>query len=127
MVNKERVELLCQALESGKFEQCKGFMHRKVEGRNYYCCLGVACEVAIRNGVSLEVGESDKLFGETSVTYDDAEYSLPLRVMKWYGFSHQNPYLSSSKPDASAADMNDRGIPFLKISKAFRETYLNRD
>lgn len=34
-----------QALESGDYEQCRGYMRQDVKGDRSYCCLGVACEI----------------------------------------------------------------------------------
>ena len=48
-VNKERVELWVQALESDGFKQCQNVMH--VDDK--HCALGVAVVVALANGVQV--------------------------------------------------------------------------
>jgi hypothetical protein len=66
-VNRERVALLVEALESGQYEQGRWSLSK--DGK--FCCLGVACEVARANGLSITIGS--ETFGDgQAVTYDGA-------------------------------------------------------
>ena len=56
-VNKERIKLWVDALRSGDYQQGFRAMSRiKTEGGDSFvnCCLGVACEVAMANGLELK-------------------------------------------------------------------------
>lgn len=44
-------ELWCDELESGKWKQGTGQLARETDTGTEYCCLGVACELAIREGI----------------------------------------------------------------------------
>lgn len=66
------------ALRSGEFRQGK---YQLCCGEQY-CCLGVLCEIAIRNGVDVRISEHDGC-----KRYDSLEYDLSERVMKWAGLA----------------------------------------
>lgn len=82
--NKERIKLWVDALRSGKYKQTVGQLRNlnpelTVNGKARpvgYCCLGVACEVAIDNGI-------------TFVEYGDLDWggwlALPPQVAEWLG------------------------------------------
>ncbi len=117
MVNKERVWLWIEALRSGKFEQARDTLR---EG-NKYCCLGVACEVAIRNGLELRQD------GLHSYSYD-GKFSnlgtLPQSVVDWYGLPAASPQLGQF----SATDRNDeRKESFNEIAAHIEKEYFNED
>lgn len=122
-VNKERVELLCQALESGEFEQGASYLLN--DGK--YCCLGVATEVALRY-----LGDiPDDVWNPTS-----REEVLHPAIQEWYGFPDIDP-------DILAGDVGDRELSpatvvndsrnvsgehaydFREIAAAFRRTYVD--
>jgi hypothetical protein len=104
------------ALESGKYKQTTGILHRKDKKSEAFCCLGVACVVAQENGVKLKVIEptADK----TAVFYDDDEGLLPLRVRKWLGLKTNDGQLSMTE---SLVGYNDNGMKFKTIAKKIRE------
>lgn len=93
------------------------------------CCLGVACVVAMRNGLEIEEldlkEESEGLyFG--SATHRSDRYLTTL-VQDWYGFPSDNPGLLSGDETylVSATRTNDTlGWGFHKIADGFRRTYL---
>lgn len=48
-VNAEQlafVKIWIAALRSGEYRQCSGGLRRPIIGHDFYCCLGVACEIA---------------------------------------------------------------------------------
>lgn len=57
MANTENMAKWAEALESGEYEQGRNHLaiigEDTESGKTFYCCLGVACEVAIKNGVEL--------------------------------------------------------------------------
>lgn len=118
-VNKERVELLCQALESGTFRQGSGCLRNG----DKYCCLGVACGVS-GLGEWKEVIENDGVF-----EYLGGHSFLPNRVIEWYGFNSHNPGIKLRWDDSctmsQANDVYD--LSFAEIAVALRRTYLGTE
>ena len=100
-VNVENMRLWIEALRSGEYTQTKGINYRAepFEGDDDlgpqpvgYCCLGVACEVAVRNGLVF----MDNVEGEPS---DDQHWwrssgDLPFEVRDWLGVDDENPRIS---------------------------------
>lgn len=110
-MNKGRVMLLVDALESGEFSQTRGLL--KLENR--YCATGVACELFRRHTgrgqwvPSFRIGEFE-LLGEVFMV------SAPPGVREWYG---------GDDPDAGrwfsgVAHLNDDGKHFRTIAWAMR-------
>ena len=127
-VRRNRVELLVKALESGDYEQTNGTLHRKMFGRDFYCCLGVACRVAQNNGADVTV-EYDE--DEFRFRFDGEPAVLPESVRDWYGFPNENPHILVWDEDYeelgtyTATKANDSvGLSFEEIAKGFRRTYL---
>lgn len=131
MANKERVQLLVDALRSGEYTQTTGELER--DGRN--CCLGVACRVAIKNGLDVAVNILD---GE--VRYDGNGAQLPNSVKAWYDFEGSDPYIQVSPDDVDEENKDfartpvyattandDFDLDFNKIADAFERTYINAD
>lgn len=81
--NTENVNAWLTALRSGEYEQAKGYLETE-EG---FCCLGVACDVALKAGVNV-VREVDD-YGR--VSYDGAALTLPESVAEWLGFKRAEP------------------------------------
>jgi hypothetical protein len=125
-VDKERVQLLIDALRSGGFEQGKGRLLR--DGR--FCCLGVACVVAQHSGLLLRTEVDDDYdvhFGDPDNWGADANYSmLPRSVQDWYGFEDQDPELEDDDGDLTpASTWNDEyDKDFAWIADAFERTFL---
>jgi len=104
----ERRRLLAEALRSGEYKQGAGFLSR--DGK--YCCLGVACEVAIKSGLSVEVvidtGISPKVW------YDNEAHYLPKSVQKFFGFT--SPYGEYGPGRSLPGDNDTRGLTFSEIA-----------
>lgn len=141
MVNRDRVQLLVDALESDEFGQCKGSLRMPTQDGSYtYCCLGVATEVALRNGLPEEVDDSaTNLFcadGRPTVWNHSGGQLLSTEVMDWYGFTTSSPTLLGHRPywpqvgepgkvGYRAHQWNDSfDANFHEIAAMFRETYL---
>jgi hypothetical protein len=114
-VNKERVQLLVDALRSGKYEQGRLLLWDDQNDR--YCCLGVATRIAIEHGV---VPDDRYVWSHTGL-HDE--------VRKWYGFISGNPPFQGlfndegKRLDAIGANDHAR-LTFPEIADAFEETYL---
>jgi hypothetical protein len=127
-VNRERIALLVEALESDRFKQCRKVLEWTGEdGTVRQCCLGVACRVAMIHGldVTVDLGSGDE---DLSATYFDGESSvLPDSVRQWFGFEGHNPLLRMlNGTELAATAVNDSyGWSFEMIADAFRRTYLD--
>lgn len=126
MINEDRVKLLVDALRSGEFKQ--GVMGLAFQYNDYvkYCCLGVACEVALRNGVKVKkfVPTMSKIphFSSAKISYDDEDLFLPRKIVNWYGFESVNPIIC----DVGSSYANDTlRWDFTRIADAIERTYLN--
>lgn len=120
MVNKERIKLWVDALRSGEYKQGEGRLARV---NNTYCCLGVACDLAIKNGVDIirQIYIIDNCY-----SYDDEASFLPLKVREWLGFNSNDTHgkLSSSRYD-TLTKANDSGLSFNEIADLIEQEYIN--
>lgn len=141
-VNKDNVRLWVDALRSGNYVQTPGVLHRLHSTRDThlvgYCCLGVACSVAIDNGVPIAEDISDGAIGTFYWVDDGVRYTketeLPVPVMEWLGLKSENPVVdvldAEDYADAqvTAIHMNDaEGSTFAEIADALERTYLKDD
>lgn len=138
-VSKERVRLLVEALRSEDYNQGQSRLHRirpigdgAVE--ETWCCLGVASDVAARNGLEIARklvtdgyapdGIQKEVFGSCHSEY------LSIGVQEWYGFMNNDPDLliaDNSSEKNSAASLNDTGEDFEFIADAFERTFLKEE
>lgn len=109
-VDEDRMRLLVSGLKSGQYAQAKGVLTRVDEDGvvQGHCCLGVACEVAIANGLTLhkQVATESELesavdlnestirdilddFG-SCVAYEGHAGDMPRSVSGWYGLGHED-------------------------------------
>lgn len=128
-INPERVRLLVEALRSGRFQQGNGrLVTIDGDGSEKHCCLGVACVIAMENGLKVST------FGGTQFgrAFDGEQCYLPPSVRNWYGFTDRHPpiyaYTDVTSGDlflSGAAGINDAGRwGFAEIADAFERTYL---
>lgn len=98
-MNKEIKTLWVKALRSGKYKQGRGALRNT---NNEFCCLGVLCDVARKEGV---IGRPKKMKDEGLYAYGPIGNSgvLPTVVKEWAGLTGVNPYIG---PEA-ASNWND--------------------
>lgn len=119
-VNREHVQLLVEALRSGRFKQGRSCLASSDNGEVRYCCLGVACMVAQENGTDIDVIDESEPARWISF---DGEYSyLPESVREFYGFETRNPVLTGNKV-ASYCNDNLKET-FKQIAWRFEQKYL---
>jgi hypothetical protein len=144
-----RRRALVSALRSGRYRQTQGTLQR-VEtvdaSRNGFCCLGVACEAAIADGLNLL---TEPRGAQVRYSYDNNVGSctaLPPAVTGWYGFGCDNPSLYVPRevfeqlapgkctdywlPDVKfgATDLNDEWkLTLPQIGDCFEYTFLRED
>ncbi len=97
-----------EALRSGKYQQTTGMLHEIGAG---FCCLGVACEVAIENGVAVKKNVNH------GASYDDKLGGLPDVVRSWFGITNEfGTYEGLVYDKASLVCDNDQGKNFQTIA-----------
>jgi hypothetical protein len=113
---KHRITEWAEALSSGMYEQTTGRLYRgpkaadayNRQDENAYCCLGVACLVAEKNGVTIDVDWRQKRV-------------LPVEVRDYFGLPNDNPEFLGK----AAAEWNDLlGSNFQTIAALIRNEYL---
>lgn len=127
--NKDNLRLWVADLRSGKFKQGKGGLRiRPTSDTVRHCCLGVACETAIANGVPLTIRNRayDDAFVDDE-SGDEWSGSLPPVVSKWLGIESDNIVWGSSDANASpnnAIGANDSyNWSFEKIADKLEEHF----
>jgi hypothetical protein len=113
MTPREARALWAAELESGNWKQGTGQLARQTDTGTEYCCLGVACELAVLKGI-IEGYE-----GETS---DLAPYTP---VMNWLGLrsrigAYRRPGASHGSLSDALAKQNDSGQSFKQIAAIIR-------
>lgn len=105
------------ALRSGNYEQGRNALR---SSNNEYCCLGVLCDLAVKEGVAQE-----RLLTYGSVSnyyYDGANALLPGSVIKWAGLDY--PAVSvvyNDKPVWLNALNDAKGLTFDEIADLIEE------
>lgn len=123
-VNKERLELFAEALESGDYRQCKGRLraHSCYEDAVWHCALGVATDVALNNGLQEALID---LQIPPDVTWVNP--TLHDFTVSWYGWDGDpDPLLAEDEDgnEETIAGLNDAGWSFWQIAQAVRTRWL---
>ena len=117
-MNAEIKEQWVVALESGKYEQGKNYLHSGTR----FCCLGVLTDLYAQahpeqGGWTPRDPGNDVLFFST----DKEDYSvLPVVVRDWAGLTTASPMVS----DEHLTDTNDNGASFAKIAQLIKDSDL---
>lgn len=144
-MNRPAVEKWVAALRSGEYGQVQSQLAREYpSGKRKYCCLGVACELAIKDGVPVNV--TLRAGGGTphrDVKFDGNDGSLPSQVSDWLDIEGGDPKVIDSPVQGreggmpaswvigdswwlNAADLNDTlGLSFDQIADCVEWSYLS--
>ena len=114
--NKQRIRKWVDALRSGEYRQG----YHQLRNNEGFCCLGVACDVAIRNG--LDAGWVLDPDGGGAVLGEAME--MPLDVQRWFGIDDSNPVPTKGGKGKTLAERNDQGWSFKRIADAIERKYL---
>lgn len=118
--NKENIKKWVDTLRSGSYGQCRG----KLNNGEGFCCLGVACEVAMVNQVTIAKEKAEHCL-HTKWTYDGTGYSLPESVQQWLGVE-DCPMLVKDGVEKEAIALNDEDkVSFAVIADWIEATYLS--
>lgn len=127
--NPATMRLWIAALRSGKYQQGIGHL-ATIDNENpqlhRYCCLGVACEVAIDNGVEVPRAVAVTVDGAL-IHYSGHGVSLPDAVREWLGLPEYGPVVITDGGHLmDVVTANDSaGWDFHRIADALEHTYLN--
>ncbi len=89
-MNEDIKKEWAEALNSGEYEQGPGVLRREKDGKAEYCCLGVLCELYLKeHNRTWDVN----VFNGVS-RLDDEEHYLPRAVREWAGLTMENPAVS---------------------------------
>jgi hypothetical protein len=118
--NKPRMLALVEALESGEYEQAQN----SLRDGGKFCCLGVACDIAAKDGI----GEWELLSASGNYRFSDGtDYSsafMPSGVVEYYDVGGSFRDIIELAPGSdSAMSMNDNGSTFTEIAAAIRRDY----
>lgn len=98
-----------KALKSGKYQQGKESLRSRT---NKFCCLGVLCDLAVREGVV----KWKKRQGEFSIKKESSY--LPDEVKAWAGLDSNQPSVTKG----SLIQLNDDdGLSFKEIAKLIKK------
>lgn len=100
-----------KALRSGKFKRTEG----RLRIGDMFCCLGVACEIAKKDGVRLSVKKFVPVGGGECFAYGGQHNYLPSAVRRWLGLADQSG--SFAGDEDSLAAHNDDGESFAAIAR----------
>ncbi len=137
--NTAVITLWAESLESGEYQQAAGALKSAIEGGDGdgYCCLGVLCELAVKEGV---IGPpTRRVDGAEEWSYGGAHLGLPSVVSEWAGFYSCDPLLrdpdqpvsrygDDDRWEGSASHFNDsQRMTFPQIARLIRHTFLDDD
>ena len=127
-INKDNILRWVEALESGEYQQGFGYLHNR--DSNLFCCLGVACDLAYKDGAVTkhEVDEDDSWTSpKWAVRYGSPKLStvLPYEVLNWLGVASANPYVKYDHGYIELTVLNDgHECSFAEIAQLIRNEYL---
>jgi hypothetical protein len=115
-------QLWVDELRNGGHEQGTGYLKRQHPGNDTpeYCCLGILCEIAVREGViAPAVASAFEAWVDTIYSYEGGENKLlPRDVQRWAGLEGADVKveLTDDEGPRFLAGINDTGIPFTVIA-----------
>lgn len=117
MTKAENRKKWVEALRSGEYEQGTGYLAYKYSGLQYFCCLGVACELYNKENQETPLLIEPKSVGNQIITkYENTEYKLPKVVTEWLGLSTEEGSYSIGYNKYDLATQNDIGMTFEGIA-----------
>lgn len=120
-MNKEVKEKWVTALRSGNYKQTS----HELKNENGYCCLGVLCDLAVKEGICQEVfynnEDDEENIDENGYinihSFDNQTESLPKSVQTWAQLDSDDPFLYKDYENVSCSLANDnRKLTFHEIA-----------
>jgi hypothetical protein len=125
MPNQEIMREWVTALRSGNYEQGRG----RLRTDNQYCCLGVLCDIAVRNGVipqgALPIRSSD--VEQVIYSYGGfTNFMMPPSTVRVWADLPAGQYIYAGELSATKlAHLNDTGATFAEIADLIEETWID--
>ena len=117
LTTEQRINLtkLCNALESGEYEQGNNALHSN--GR--FCCLGVACEIS-GLGKWGHIDGGPEAYCVNS-EFDRATLTMLPTIQLYYGICADGWRGGDGLKQSDLVNMNDSGKSFVEIAKHIRK------
>jgi hypothetical protein len=115
-MKKEIADLWIAALKSNKYEKGKYVL----EKNDTFCCLGVLCDVALKNGVEFKRNIDDRgvFYGDNSSS--EGRYVLLPIVQQWAGMKSLSGIINK---DDALTSINDRTDSFHDVIYAIEKNW----
>jgi hypothetical protein len=115
-MNEEIKEQWVNALRSGEYTQGTGRLATIRPDHIEYCCLGVLCELAVKNGLAVKSVQSNSFFRYYSPNNinDSNTATLPNCVLEWAELKDRQGW---STNEDSLTSLNDHGKSFEEIAQ----------
>lgn len=125
--NKKNIQLWVDALRSGKYRQGAGKLKKfNPKSKHYhYCCLGVACDVAIKNGLNLDTYTNKTVNNDRYVSFEGGASFLGFSMMKWLGLYFIDPVVPYEGQHIGLSTLNDNYLlKFKQLADLIEKEYL---
>jgi hypothetical protein len=113
-----------KALESGLYKQGENYLVSPGKNSDKFCCLGVLCDMAVRDKVIPAPGLVDPAMTGSDIpcyAYNGSNQTLPKKVMAYAGVSEEcGKFIGQYGLTISLAELNDGGKSFKQIAKIIK-------
>lgn len=106
------------ALRSGKYKRGSGWLRKRLNGQDRFCCLGVLCDISKKAKWVDGGGEHYFASAQASDHGDEHDKTLPLTIREWSGLMWDDGgFIGDDGRCKSLAKINDSGkYSFAKIA-----------
>jgi len=124
-VHQKRMQDWIIALRYGELEQAKGSLHKKgAKGcQDSFCCLGVACEMALAKGFLKRRGLDGTFYEDKKG--EGVAGALNFTMGNWIGMEDDRVVVTHKGKLKNVVELNDKlGLTFPEIADLLEEEYL---
>jgi hypothetical protein len=120
-MRQDIADLWAEELRSGKYTQGTGFLCTEKENDTpKHCCLGVLCELAIKQGLPVAIQKDGEVL--ITVSFDGEAITLPDSVVDWAGLKSSGGKWDEAR-DFSLWHANDSGTTFDEIAEIIEKEW----
>jgi hypothetical protein len=112
-MNKDIKQKWIKALRSGEYTQGNGRLKNK---DNQYCCLGVLCDLALKEGIVKEEIDNTDDVNDSGFKFDGDAELLPNSVIDWASLV-RSPKVLIGNELKELAELNDDGASFSRLAE----------
>ena len=118
-MNKVIKKKWVDALRSGEYTQ--GYDILK-SGEGEYCCLGVLCDLAVKENIAKEDHALNTFITQTDYYFDGERGVLPISVVSWAGLDSYYVQVEYKNFPVALDELNDaKGLTFNEIADLIEE------